>query len=73
MRKNPFQTPHMAVRDGDTVFTSVVAFLERCDSAAGWDVEADPTAVTTVTAPTTTDAESMSCVREGKLGWTVAS
>ncbi len=29
IRKNPFQTPHMAVRDGDSVFTSVVAFLER--------------------------------------------
>ncbi|MEW5983810.1 MAG: methyltransferase domain-containing protein [Acidobacteriota bacterium] len=29
LRRNPFQTPHMAVRDGDTVFTSVVAFLER--------------------------------------------
>ena len=29
IRKNPYQTPHMAVRDGDTVFTSVVAFLER--------------------------------------------
>jgi SAM-dependent methyltransferase len=70
MRKNPFQTPHMAVRDGDTVFTSVVAFLERCDSAAGSDVEADPTAVT---APTSTDAESMLCACEGKLGWTVAS
>jgi SAM-dependent methyltransferase len=26
--RNPYQTPHMAVRDGDTVFTSVVAFLE---------------------------------------------
>jgi SAM-dependent methyltransferase len=29
IRRNPYQTPHMAVRDGDTVFTSVVAFLER--------------------------------------------
>jgi SAM-dependent methyltransferase len=29
--RNPYQTPHMAVRDGDTVFTSVVAFLERRD------------------------------------------
>ena len=29
IQKNPYQTPHMAVRDGDTVFTSVVAFLER--------------------------------------------
>ena len=33
IRKNPFQTPHMAVRDGDTVFTSVVAFLERVSNA----------------------------------------
>jgi SAM-dependent methyltransferase len=29
LQKNPFQTPHMAVRDGETVFTSVVVFLER--------------------------------------------
>lgn len=29
LRRNPFQTPHMAVRDGDTVFTSVFVFLER--------------------------------------------
>jgi SAM-dependent methyltransferase len=29
IQKNPYQTPHMAVRDGDTVFTSVIAFLER--------------------------------------------
>ena len=29
IRRNPYQTPHMAVRDGDTVFTSVVAFMER--------------------------------------------
>jgi SAM-dependent methyltransferase len=29
LQKNPYQTPHMAVRDGETVFTSVVAFLER--------------------------------------------
>jgi SAM-dependent methyltransferase len=29
IRRNPYQTPHMAVRDGDTVFTSVVVFLER--------------------------------------------
>ena len=29
IQRNPYQTPHMAVRDGDTVFTSVVAFLER--------------------------------------------
>jgi SAM-dependent methyltransferase len=26
---NPFQTPHMAVRDGDTVFTSVMLFLAK--------------------------------------------
>ena len=25
--RNPFQTPHMAVKIGDTVFTSVIAFL----------------------------------------------
>jgi SAM-dependent methyltransferase len=29
LRRNPFQTPHMAVRDGDTVFTSVFVFLEK--------------------------------------------
>jgi SAM-dependent methyltransferase len=29
LQKNPFQTPHMAVRDGDTHFTSVVACLRR--------------------------------------------
>lgn len=29
LRTNPFQTPHMAVRDGDTVFTSVMAFLRK--------------------------------------------
>jgi SAM-dependent methyltransferase len=33
IRRNPYQTPHMAVRDGDTVFTSVVAFLERVNGA----------------------------------------
>jgi SAM-dependent methyltransferase len=27
---NRHQTPHMVVRDGDTVFTSVMAFLTRC-------------------------------------------
>ena len=27
--RNPFQTPHMAVRVGETVFTSVIAFLEK--------------------------------------------
>jgi hypothetical protein len=26
---NPFQTPHMAVRDGDTIFTSVMLFLAK--------------------------------------------
>jgi hypothetical protein len=26
---NPFQTPHMAVRDGETVFTSVMMFLSK--------------------------------------------
>ena len=26
---NPFQTPHMAVRVGDTVFTSVMLFLVK--------------------------------------------
>lgn len=34
IRRNPFQTPHMAVRDGDTVFTSVVAFLEKAGAAS---------------------------------------
>jgi len=29
IRRNPYQTPHMAVRDGNTVFTSVMVFLER--------------------------------------------
>ena len=29
LRRNPHQTPHMVVRDGDTVFTSVMAFLEK--------------------------------------------
>ena len=29
LRRNPHQTPHMVVRDGDTVFTSVMAFLNR--------------------------------------------
>jgi SAM-dependent methyltransferase len=29
LRRNPHQTPHMVVRDGDTVFTSVMVFLER--------------------------------------------
>jgi SAM-dependent methyltransferase len=29
IERNPYQTPHMAVRIGDTVFTSVIAFLER--------------------------------------------
>jgi hypothetical protein len=33
IRRNPYQTPHMAVRDGDTVFTSVIAFLERVPKA----------------------------------------
>ena len=27
--KNPFETPHMVVRFGDTVFTTVMAFLRR--------------------------------------------
>jgi len=34
LQKNPFQTPHMAVRDGGTVFTSVVAFLNKRQPAA---------------------------------------
>ena len=29
LHRNPFQTPHMAVRDGDTVFTSVMLFLVK--------------------------------------------
>jgi SAM-dependent methyltransferase len=29
LQRNPHQTPHMVVRDGQTVFTSVMAFLER--------------------------------------------
>jgi hypothetical protein len=29
IERNPYQTPHMAVRIADTVFTSVIAFLER--------------------------------------------
>jgi SAM-dependent methyltransferase len=29
LRLNPFQTPHMAVRDGETVFTSVMLFLGK--------------------------------------------
>lgn len=29
LRRNRFQTPHMVVRDGDAVFTSVMTFLER--------------------------------------------
>lgn len=29
LQRNPHQTPHMVVRDGETVFTSVMAFLER--------------------------------------------
>ena len=29
LHRNPFQTPHMAVRDGQTVFTSVMIFLEK--------------------------------------------
>jgi SAM-dependent methyltransferase len=29
LRANPYQTPHMVVRDGDTVFTSIVMFLEK--------------------------------------------
>jgi hypothetical protein len=29
LRRNRFQTPHMVVRDGEAVFTSVMAFLER--------------------------------------------
>lgn len=32
VRRNPHQTPHMVVRDGDTVFTSVMAFLEKIRS-----------------------------------------
>lgn len=31
VRHNPFQTPHMVVRDGDSVFTSVIVFLERVE------------------------------------------
>ena len=34
IRRNPYQTPHMAVRDGDTIFTSVVVFLERAEDTA---------------------------------------
>ncbi len=29
LQRNPFQTPHMAVRDGDTVFTSLMLFLVK--------------------------------------------
>ena len=29
LRKNPYQTPQMVVRNGETVFTSVMLFLER--------------------------------------------
>jgi SAM-dependent methyltransferase len=29
VEKNPFQTPHMVVRIGETLFTSVMAFLEK--------------------------------------------
>ena len=29
LRRNPFQTPHMVVRDRDAVFTSVMVFLEK--------------------------------------------
>jgi SAM-dependent methyltransferase len=29
LRVNPYQTPHLVVRDGDTVFTSVMMFLEK--------------------------------------------
>jgi SAM-dependent methyltransferase len=29
LRRNRYQTPHMAVRDGDTVFTSVMMFFTR--------------------------------------------
>ena len=31
VRHNPYQTPHMVVRDGDSVFTSVIVFLERVE------------------------------------------
>ena len=29
LRRNPFQTPHMVVRDRDAVFTTVMVFLEK--------------------------------------------
>jgi SAM-dependent methyltransferase len=29
LRANPYQTPHMVVRDGETVFTSVMMFFEK--------------------------------------------
>jgi SAM-dependent methyltransferase len=29
LRRNPYQTPHMLVRDGETVFTSVMVFLRK--------------------------------------------
>ncbi len=29
LRVNPYQTPHLVVRDGETVFTSVMMFLEK--------------------------------------------
>lgn len=29
LKKNPYQTPHMLVKDGDTIFTSVMVFLRR--------------------------------------------
>ena len=29
IQRNPYQTPHMLVKDGDTVFTSVIVFLEK--------------------------------------------
>jgi len=33
LHRNPFQTPHMAVRDGNTVFTSVMMFLTKAAAA----------------------------------------
>jgi hypothetical protein len=29
LHKNPYQAPHMVVRFGDTVFTTVMVFLRR--------------------------------------------
>ena len=31
LRTNPYQTPQMLVRNGDTVFTSVMLFLEKAE------------------------------------------